>query len=375
MPENSKISAVPFLVIGLLVAASLAFLKQQQVVNQLIYVWIGFYGLMFLLAYPSANSLVRLCVVTPVFSYFASVPIVWQLQNNYIPFTAFLVILANACAWNAFHVAYQENQRTLAYESLFSAVYDAVIKLIVACFFAGICWFIIILWGNLFESLGIHFFARLFAKNWFGIGSASFFFAVGLLIATQTHLIVHYAKMISALIMYYLFPVLAVIGIAFLASAGVVFLTKNSAMTLAPNSFLLLALLSVVFANGVFFQPEQMKNPYAPVLRWVLIIFLMITPIFTAIALYHIIQTIFKHGLHFAILSELVTAVLLFLYNVCYAYLMVLSESRWFSCVKKINISLAIFLMLLSFAAYNPWIMEKMSKQSAASVSQCHCVE
>lgn len=355
MQNNQTISSIPFLIVGFVAGTLLALLHYFHFSYNLIYLWIGIYGLLFLLSFPTASSLKWLFIITLIPSYLASIPFVWQINQTYIPFSALLLMIVNAYALNTFNIAYQASGFQFSYSSLFFAVWDTFIKLLTSCFFTAICWIILMLCGNLFDLLGIHLFSLLFGKIWFDIWINTFIFSIGLFIATKTEAIIIHTKTAFLIMMKYLFPVLAFIGVIFLGSWLFLLITQHHITSIKSEPALLFSFFSVIFINAIY-QDGKIEKIYPRMLQWLCTLFIIITPIFSALSLQYTIRTIQAKGLHFAIFSLLVTSILLFLYNASYAIIALFFQKPWLKSLGKANIVLAIVLIITTYCAYNPWL-------------------
>ena len=154
MQPTQKISAFPFLTIGLLVGALLAVLIPHHFSDflpflpdsgahgskrMIFYWWASLYGVMFLLAYPTKQSLTKLIFTTFIASFIAALPYHWGASYSFAQFT---LTVSAAGAITAFHIHYQSNQFKWHYPTLFLAVWDSFIKLFIALCFTILCWII-----------------------------------------------------------------------------------------------------------------------------------------------------------------------------------------------------------------------------------------
>ena len=369
-----KTSFTPFLLVGLIAGASLAYLNQLHHPTYLPYVWIIFYGLMFLIAYPCKRSLVLLLISTTVPSLLASIPFISELSLANMPVSVFFLGVISAYALNAFHIYFHQSEKN--YQTLFFAVWDTFIKLSIAFIFTLICWIILFLCSALFKIIGIGFFNTLLSRSWFEIGISAVFMSIGLYITTQTHHIIQSIRVILLLICQYLFVPLAMIGILFIITLIVKEIRHPQPLS-NEFTFLAIAFLSVFFTNGVY-QSGLSENPYPAFLCWICRIFLWITPFFALMALYAIYQhgdhCICKTGLNRDNFFFLISAALVLVYSISYAVIALLGEKPYFRSIEKTNILLAIFLIFVTLITTNPWVITKIPAKQYSPAPPAHKV-
>ena len=345
---TDKTASLPFLIIGFLTGITLAIFEYYNISYVLPYVWVGLYGLMFLLAYDHAKSLRQLLITTAVVSFFAGMPFVWPNTES---LDLFFLLFFSAYAINGFHIVYQEHGFEMPYESLFFAVWDTFVKLLISALFTGLCWLILKIGGGLFNLIGIHFFNNLFQKPWFIIWSIPFFSGIGLFIAMQTKKVVRSVRLILLAICKFLLPILAGIGILFVFSWLVSVVLFHHTLNFKPILFLSFAFLTVIFTNGVYQEGRIEKPPYPRFFLWVVNAFLLIAPVFSLLTLYalffntlakglpftplYLQNSILQVGLNSVNFPILINAILLLIYSVCYAFIVLRRQKPWLRSIGK----------------------------------------
>lgn len=377
MSHNTrKITIYPFLTIGLMGGGLLAFLmtyishepvgilsfprpsQPYALMHLLFYFWIGFYGVMFLLSLPSARSFKRLIFVTLIPSFIASLPYYWQSNNTA---SQFFLIIFSAYALNVFHINYEENRFRINYSSLFHAVWDTAVKLFITLFFVLLCWIILYLCASLFKFIDIKFLSLLIEKNWFEVWASAFFVSIGLYIVTYTDHAVQNGRAVLLLTCKYLFIPLAIISIIFIISLFIMmqqhhFTFKNESL------FSSIAFLSLLFINGVYKDGTEEK-PYPIGLFWVCRVFMWITPLFSALALY----TAYFYNPHTNNVPCLINLSLLFLYTITYAIIAILPQKPWFKGIERANIVLAILLIVVTTISTTPLFIKRFNQTQPVS--------
>lgn len=380
MPIKEKNSWLPFPTVGFITGALLALLATNQFTflsifptsgkilsyshtHTLFFFWIGFYALMFLLAHPNAQSLKRLIFITLIPSLLASLPYCW---GGYNTASQFFLMIFSAYALNAFHINYQTNGRTCSYQTLFYAVWDTLIKLLIALFFTLLCWFILYLGASLFDFINIKFFSILISKAWFISWVTALLVSIGLYIATQTENVVRNIRMILLLMCRYLFIPLAIISILFVGSLLIVTSQQHIQFD-SQYLFSSIAFLCVLFLNGIY-QDGYVEKPYPIFLLWICRFFIFITPIFTSIALYVFYfhsgnNSISENGFNTDNFPYLLNLSLLFIYNMTYALIAMCRQKQWFKQIERANIVLAIFLITVTLITTYPLFIKQFHQR------------
>lgn len=370
-PNNRKqATLVPFLLIGLLGGGLLAFLmthissspigilsfatpqSARSPMHLLFYDWISFYGVMFLLSWPTAQSVKRLIFITLIPSVIASVPYYWRGDNTTAQF--FLTILS-AYALNAFHMNYEANGFHIHYSTLFHAVWDTFVKLFITLFFTLLCWIILYLCGALFNFIDIKFLSQLIEKSWFSVWVTAFFVSMGLYIVTHTDNVVRNMRMVLLLICKFLFIPLAIISIIFIASL-LVMMHQHHFTFKSESLFSSIAFLSVLFLNGIY-QGGLAEKPYPAVFNLIGRIFIGITPVFVGLAIY----TVYSQGLDSHNFACFLNLSLLLVYTIAYAIIAFLPQKSWFKGIETTNIVLAIVLILMTVVTTTPWFTDSLN--------------
>lgn len=351
-----------YLIIGITIGSILALMNYLKITPVLPYLFFSFYGLLILLAFPTAQSFIRLFTLSIIFSFLASIPFIDHSFN--LPFSLFLLAFISAYALTSFHTALQTSLK-ISYENLFYIVWDLFIQCGIAIIFAGVSWLILILWAELFAFISIDFFKHLFVKTEFIIFASSFLISVGLYISYKKHTIIRQIQHIFLLMVYYLLPVFALIGVAFLIAGIISVVFLHHAATLMPRFLLFLSFFSVILLNGVY-QYGQTKLSYHRFIFIMCKIFIYTMPFFTLLGLHTIYffdaNSIQKNGLNDDNFYFLIAALLLLSYKICYAIIALLREKPWLKSIKKVNVVLAIILIMTTLLTINPWIIKKIPK-------------
>ncbi len=365
METNKNLSLPIYLIAGVLAGLGLALLIHYKSEDIFIYLWISFYGVMFLLAQAESSSLFKALLTTLIISFLACSPFHW-INSSTGPNSIFLPIIS-AYALNSFHLAYQREGFKQTYTTLFHAVWNTFVKSLVTIFFIGICWLILKIWAALFDLISINLFTRLFNEPTFIIGITALFAAMGLYITEQANKVIQSIRFLLLLICKWLLPVLSIIGMLFLLCWALAAIFSTKAFSLNPYIFFAYSVVFILFLNGVL-QDGSSEQPYNKILASIIKIATILFPFFALVILYLIIfpsttstgyipmyqtNSISKQGLNSYNFNFLISAALLLLYSITYAFCAIRRRHAWTSCLSKSNIVLAVFVIIVNLIINN----------------------
>ncbi len=352
---SERISPTPFVIIGLVGSALLALLTLPFPYHRFFSFWVGFYGLMMLLACPGKRPTPHFIFAPLIPSLIAALIYYWSLKMLFSPWK---LAFFSSLAINAFYIHYQKNDTTLSYSTLFRAVWDSIIKLTISFIFILMCWPMLLLCDQLFKLIHITFIHTLIDQKWFDIAVSSIFAATGLYIASYSEITIDNIRAGLVMMCRYLLIPLAIISILFIVFSAINVAQEHTLPT-SDWAFLTTAFLSALFLNGVY-QDGTTPIPYPRVLFWIFRIFLVLTPIFTLIALhtlyFYASNNINNNGLNTANLADFINASLLLIYNLCYALIALSWKQPPFKPIEKTNIVLSVLLIIIALLSTNPLI-------------------
>ena len=355
--KNSA-SATLFLLVGLIIGGLLALSERMHISSHLPFIWLSTYGFMFLLALPYAKKLSSLLLITFIPSFLASIPCLWLLNVSIPYFSSVILATISAYALNALQLQYHQRRFEFSYAILFHAVWDTFIQLFITAIFTVLCWIMLSLAASLFHLVNIDFLRKLLSRNWFECWCTALFVSGGLYITTQTRDIIRNIRGILLLICQYLFIPLAIIGLIF-----IILSLATRALSFNQTYFITIAFLSAIFINGIY-QDGAAKNPYK---KWVANLgqlFLIVTPLFSLLALCAVIfnggNNIKANGFNTANFPFFLNIIILLIYNFSYAFIALLREKTWLRSIEKTNIVLAFLLIGFTLLTTNPWFLKAL---------------
>lgn len=363
--EKRTISFLPFLLTGIITGSLLAYLHENTSIDSSFpSLWVSYYGLMFLLAYPFKQSLKSLCMTTLIVSLLASSVFSWQI-DNFIKYSstlsAFLLTLINAYALNALHIHYHQKKFKFEYAVLFDAVWDTVGQLLICLLFLILCWFLIFLTAGLFSVIGIKWIEQLINKSWFDFLSSAIYISMGLWIAEKTNSVVRNIKVIFLSMCRYLLIPISVLSLIYCPLLVIKNIQLYQQILISDSQFFMLVFLSLILINGVY-QDGKVITPYPSYLMKLITIAIGVLSIFAIWGLYDIyfnnivINKWNQFNYQFFISIFLLTG-----YAVSYAIIALRKESPWFKSIEKTNITLAIMLIVITECAFQPVMINKLA--------------
>src|SRR3990167_1989446 len=358
---SERISPTPFVIIGLIGSALLALLTLPFPYHRFLSFWVGFYGLMMLLARPEKCPTPHFIFAPLIPSLLAALVYYWSLKMLFSPWK---LAFFSSLAINAFYILYKKNNTTLSYSILFRAVWDSIIKLTIAFIFILMCWPMLLLCDQLFRLIHITFIHTLIDKKWFDIAISGIFAATGLYIASFSETTIDHIRAGLVMICRYLLIPLAIISILFIIFSSIDAAQQHTLPT-NDSVFLTIAFLSGLLLNGIY-QDGTVAIPYPRILFWIFRIFLVITPIFTLLALhtlyFYASNSINNQGLNTANFADFINACLLLIYNLCYAVIALSWQQPPLKSIEKTNIALGVLLIIVALLSTNPLITKHIPK-------------
>ncbi|MDP1574394.1 MAG: hypothetical protein Q8L78_05635 [Coxiellaceae bacterium] len=349
-------SSTLFILTGIIIGGLLALCEHMSISAHLPFIWLSTFGFMFLLALPYTNKVSTTFLITLIPSFLASIPCLWLLDASIPYFSSVILAAISAYALNAFHLHYYQRRFQFSYAILFHAVWDTFIQLLITAIFTVLCWVILSLAASLFDLAKIDFLRKLLSKNWFQWWSTALFVSIGLYITTQTRDIIRNIRGILLLICQWLFIPLAIIGLIF-----IVLSLATRAFTFNQTYFISIAFLCVIFINGIY-QDGAAKNPYKKWMATLGQLFLIVTPLFSLLALCAVIfsgnNSIKTNGINTANFPFFLNVILLLIYNFSYAFIALLHEKTWLRSIEKTNVVLAFLLVASTILTTNPWFLK-----------------
>lgn len=346
-----------FSFIGLLLGFALDGLIRNENTHVFYYALISIFSLLYALAYDEKN-LLRLILSSFSVALFLSIPLLPIKENGVsIPIhlehwiTFLSVFPLFAYIGHSFHYAYHHDDTWhISYNSLFAAVWNTIPLLFVAALFSGLANFLILLGAFIFKTVGNDYLWNLYLNNHhFNLISNVTLFFIGLGVGQQNIKIIYSLRFLLLRMMYYLFPVLALISILYFVLYSIHSLTGeheyiNPLVILIP-----LTSLGIIFFNA-YFQDGSIETGAPYWLKLLLSIYRVILFFLVLMMTYKIFQA---YSLDVNIVIPIITIILFSFTYAITSWFPDRLEPKW---VRIGNISSALFLLISIFLFNLPYM-------------------
>lgn len=341
-----------YLLTGIIIGGALAGLQYWHIHSHMAFLWLGIFGLMFVLGLSYTTHYGQLLCCAILTSFLASIPCVWLINARLPYFSPVLLAGINAYALNAFYLHFLQHRFHVSYPALFHATWDTFIRLCVTCFFTFLCCLILGLASALFSLVHIDFLQTLLSKMWFIYWINAIFIGLGVEITTRKTQVIDHVRDIFLMICQFLLIPLSLIGLLF-----IILLLITHSLAFNQSYFATLAFLSLFLVNTAY-EPNKNSAIDAGIRRRLMTLFLMVTPLFSLLALYAVFfkegNNILQQGINAANFPYALNLLLLFAYNLAYAWIALLRQPVWMKSLEKANIVLAFVLIGLTLLTTNP---------------------
>lgn len=243
---------------------------------------------------------------------------------------------------------FQESGRPIfPYSELFCHSWNNFFIAAIGFLFAGLFWGLINLWVALFNLVGISFFKDVFYSTPFVSISLPAMFGFGIALGKENGAIINTLRRITLAIFRSLLPLLAFVGLLFLAALPFTGLQPLWDTKSASPLLLSVLLLTMLFINSVF-QDGTGSRPYPDWVRRGVEGLLLVMPIFSGLIFYAIGLRIAQYGLtpdrFYVVLFAVVTG----LYGLGYAVSAIKQSTVWMALMRPVNIGMSLLIAIIS---------------------------
>ncbi len=241
---------------------------------------------------------------------------------------------------------HQQNTSRLNYIKLFNAVWNNVAAIALTLVFVGLAIVVLGLWAELFSTIGVNWFRRLFSSLLFSCLVGPALFAIGLFTVFKLQTICDNARHILLSFCRLLLPVIALISVLYIIASIIDWSgSSNNNIGLLHSLLPVLALLGIIFVNATYQTGEEKVSLVFKLSVLILtccMSLLLIRDLYDRTYSLHTIS-ISNLPLHVTTISATAGILLLLLYHLCYFFS---HKQQW----QVGNISLAWFMIILSIA-------------------------
>ena len=248
----------------------------------------------------------------------------------------------------------------------YATVFELSWRNFLAVFLSGLLalgvWLVTVLWGELFERIGIDFFATLFEKDWFMCPILGMSFALGLnSFATASSIIDRVSTLLSRFF-WLLLPILALATTCFLLALPFTGLQLLWDSNLGTGILMTASVWGLFFFNAVYQAGERL--PYPRTVHRALSVAILLFPVLVGLAAYGLALRIAQDGWTPYHCWTLLNIVLIALFSLGYAAAIAWRRDDWPAVLPRINhpmswVVLASLLLaaspLLDFRSISAW--------------------
>lgn len=368
----SKKGIYLFTLIGLLLGFTLDALLRHDCETLFYYAIISLFCLLYALAYDEKNPL-RLIASSFLVALFLSLPLLTMksdiqpayIEHWFIFLCAFPVFTYVA---HSFHYAYHhDNTWNIKYSSLFVAVWNTIPLLFVASVFSGLANLLILLGALIFKTVGSDYLWELyFHNNHFMLITNTVLFFIGLGVGQQNIKVINSLRFLLLRMMYYLFPVLALISIVYFILYLVHGISSGSEYINPLFILIPLVSLGILFFNA-FYQdgtPEETGAPF-----WVKLSLKIYRIVLLLLTLMMSYRMFYEHSWDVNIAVYVLTIIL---FSFIYAITAFFSEDQEKQWIQKGNICIALFFIIALFLLNLPYKPIIFDVGTQTTTSQVH---
>jgi hypothetical protein len=266
---------------------------------------------------------------------------------------AFVVSMGLACFKALMYLQQRADGVPLSYEVLFTNSWRNFLVGVLAAVFTLIFWLVLMLWGQLFEVIGIDFFEKLFTEDWFVIPVLTVAFGLGInLFRALIRVIDTISKLLHWLIKL-LLPLVLVVAVIFLAALP--FTGLDVLWETGNGTALMLWLLALLlfFTNAVY-QDGREVDPYPPILHRAIYVGLAVMPIVALLSLYGLSLRLMQYGWTIERCWAFVVWLILTLFALGYVLGIVRRRDQWTAELAQVNKAMGLVVLAIMLLANSP---------------------
>ncbi|MEN3158613.1 DUF4153 domain-containing protein [Alkalimonas sp. NCh-2] len=239
-----------------------------------------------------------------------------------------------------------------SYSALFLWSWRNFLTLSLALLFAGCFWLVLVLWGALFQSIGIDFFKELFQQRWFYYPAIALANGFGVIIFRNLSRIIDTIARLQQALMKFLLVVLSLVSLLFL---GALPFTGLSPLWESGGSSLILWMqaLMLFFVNAVY-QSDADNRPYPLWLHRFIYIGVALLPVYSLISFYGLSLRIDQYGWSLSRYWAYLIWFLLALFPLGYWWGIVKFRDRWTQQLSRTNVAVGLVVLAAMLLVNSP---------------------
>lgn len=240
----------------------------------------------------------------------------------------------------------------VTYSALFIWSWRNFLTLSLSLLFAGCFWLILLLWGALFNAIGIDFFEELFEESWFYYPALALANGFGVIIFRRLTGVIDTITRLQQALMKFLLVVLALISILFLSAlpfTGLAPLWDSGGSSL----ILWMQALMLFFVNAVY-QDEPDSWPYSVWLHRFICLGVAVLPIYSLISFYGLSLRVDQYGWSLSRYWAFLIWFLLALFPLGYSWGIAKYRDGWVRHISRVNVAIGLIVLGVMLVVNSP---------------------
>lgn len=239
------------------------------------------------------------------------------------------------------------------YEALFEHSWNNFFVALVGALFVGALWTVLVMWGQLFELIGIGFFADLFEEEAFVWPVSGAAVGFGIALGRESERVVSTLRGITLAVFRGLLPLVCGVAIVFIASLPFTGLETLWETNHAAQLLLTWVGLTLLFLNAVYQDGKAESRPPTWIRR-IIEAGLLVMNGFVGIAAYGMSLRIDQYGLTPSRMWGVLVAVVLGGYAIGYGVAILRRQGSWLSGLRRVNLAIALVIVAIGLLAHTP---------------------
>lgn len=279
---------------------------------------------------------------------------IWR-SNRWLTgsWTCFAVVIAYICT--VFILSWPTRDgRFPRYEDLFRHAWDTVFIVLLGQLMVGVFWALIMLWGSLFEMLGIVALNRLFFTDGFICISVAMVFALGLQMGRDNDRVIGMLRGILLTLCRYLLPLSSLIALVFTIALPFTGLAPIWDTGYSTPIMVCLVAVNLFLLNGVV-QDGEHPSGYPIWLQRMIEACLLCLPVLVVLAGYSTWLRIEQYGLTPSRLLAMLLVLIIMIHSLAAVWAMFGPQRQWLWRLRVSNPVIALVSVVLLLAIHTPW--------------------
>ncbi len=255
------------------------------------------------------------------------------------------------------------------YPTYFDQAWKRGVQLVLALLFTGLFWGILWLGATLLNFIGFHWLRDLLQIDWFGLPATGVAMACAVQLGDVQDKLLTNVRALVLSVLSWLLPVIAAIGVLFLASlcaSGLEPLWKTKAASVT----LLGACIAFVLLINAAYQQGDAERSVHVVMKWAARLGCGLLLIFAALAAYSLWLRVGQYGLTTERVMAGAGVIIALLFGLGYTVAAAL-PGRWLAALERVNIAMAFVEILIFLGLLTP-VADPARLGAADQVARLH---